>query len=302
MDSLPEISPQGENIEIPSGWIFSERGDPYFRVTQLNIGQRFIAGALSSSQEKVEYFFNSAGRPSQERIISSLGKYAYIFDWTVGSPESPESPIVMYWLFEKKPAEQSQSRDLHVEFTYPDRRNGEIRSIASPSDLIVFSHDGRLRRVLLAKTLSMGEDAIDAPPISVYSNDFGKTLATADWDFSLYATSPYFRLSKKEEPNTAIFSDEKGEAFRVEVKVGREKDRDGNEVAVLEVVESHIPTGHIKVVQVPLTIDLKKITDIFLGQDYFMERLAGEDILRAPWLDIGKMIGARVSRTRQQKV
>lgn len=299
---MSEIDSPPENPKIPGDWKFPERGDPGLKVTQIDLGERFLAFTLpdGSDNKSVDYFFGSEGDITGYRVIPVIGsisvgltsdnKLTYDVLRIVSSLQAPELNGMSIYL---KQAKSNLLLDL-----IEDRLGG-------------FMYGGRellgleLDSIFLEETEQ--QTGIESPRCTLsFTIPTDKGQEGGKLVFEVIQPREYdayrreyiagdFVLVKEAEKKIHVFDKNRKKVFEIEPSIEEAGTHEvGSEVLVFK--QTHTPSGIIKTLKGPLRVDLQKVEEtINVRAPYDKEKVGGKDRLVVPWTNIHRIVGAGLS-------
>lgn len=277
---MAEIRESIRKNGIPANWSFPERGNPSLRIRAFNVGERSLSGGLDSGEE-FDYFFDNNGSPVEARHFGNPNKNSEIIFFT-------EHSIEKYIFAAPKKLTEPSKRGkpktrLTVEFSYQYRDEG----VRGDSDKVEFLEKGELGRIILARTMVKDGEPIGASPITVNSIEGKSGFVPEEWNVALSEPTDFV----SSEYDKHLFINSQGEEVAIAIKVESEKGPRKDQF-ILKIIETQLPDEAIKVVQAPLSVDIKAIENVAFSTQNEEE---------VPWRNIGQLIGARVYYTQQYK-
>ena len=290
MDKTPETNSSPENPKIPENWNFLGRNDPGLKIRQIDLDKSFLAFNLPDNPisrtlphykgEYRDYFFDQEGRRLDERVHGAFDTHINVV------------------------------RDIKVsysahEWAGPNHINLDIvflkSETASPPAFELAGANytsGRLSSVSLGScfTSIAGEENYLRSPMFIIGQYSRESLRSGNWEINFSEALPAnnsFAVSDIID-RQVVFNQDKEPIFRVEwgiQKSGLEGEKDN--VDLLSVSQTHIPTGIIKTLKAPLDLDVEKVSEAIFSRPPYPKDQRGR--LVVPWRNIDRIVGASLS-------
>jgi len=294
MKEVPGVNPQCEGLEIPDNWKFPERNQAGLKVKQIDVNQRFLAFDLPDlgghKGQYCDYFFNSDGEPTDSRhhhdVFTGVQLRKYDMQAHFGLQESVSNRRLMIVnVILSEPA---------VDGAGAFKRNG-VLAFGNFGLNYFNEHDGNNYLEVLDLGENFGRDKtgnmINGSKV-VISKVPSKKLDKFDSWASGFDPDFTYRYVSDGQREGITYDRQRNRLSKLHWGV-----EDGK----LVVSETHLPTGIIKTLRVPVVLPMDEVAKaVFARPPYakVKDRVSGLETLEVPWREIDKIIGVSLSYSR----